>query len=109
TEPVVARVFITERYTKRTRAVPTTWLPDSQTLRTARHRSNSCQLHRMSYTGSASWQVRQAQFFEQVFNILLRQHVGNDSESLFLNPFCPNQQFFFSSERYHGELTSKPG
>src|SRR5207244_13498276 len=101
-EPVGGRRFIEERCTKRKRAVPKNLLRDSQKLRTARHRSNSCQSHRMSYTGSASWQVRQAQFFEQVFNILLRQHVGNVSESLFLNPFYPNQQSFFSSERYHG-------
>src|SRR5260370_7435147 len=94
-EPVCSRRLIEERRPKRKRAAAKNLPRDFQEPRTSRHRRNRCEFHGMAHTGSASRQIRLAQYFEQVINVLLRQHAGNNSESLFLNPPCPNQQFFF--------------
>jgi len=62
----------------------------------------------MARTGSPSRQIRLTQFFEQVINILLRQHVGNNSKSLFSNLSCPNQRFCsFASPATESERSSR--
>src|SRR6267154_1354153 len=102
-EPVCSRRLIEERGPKRKRAAAKNLLRDFQKPRTSRHRRNRCEFHAMAYTGSASQQIRLAQYFAQVINVLLRQHAGNNSESLFLNRSCPNQRFFFLRRSCYGK------